>query len=308
MVRAYVIGDVILDKYIHGKIERISTEAPVPIFRNDCVEFRLGGAANVALNMKRMGANISILLNINKDDEWGTLNSMLNKENISVIHIDCESKSKSILKTRLLCDSQQVFRIDEDPQQPDISNYLNSTFIKVLNDGDVVVISDYGKGTIGAGIESFIKKLNSKNVTCIVDAKGSLFNQYAEAAMVKVNSNELKKHLGIELSAQYKEFIRNLSKNMLFRRFLITDGENGMIGIHEHENFTIDSFTQEVFDSTGVGDTVIAAIGVGYINGLNFYDSCKTANYAASIAVKHRGCYAVSENEIKNMISNYGDK
>ena len=301
--KVIVFGDVILDKYIMGSIDRISPEAPVPVLRPSNEEIRLGGAANVALNLSSLGIKATLIGVTGKDGDSRVVNELLKKNKIKIALR--KSLQPTISKTRLLSAQQQILRIDEEENfsEEDWKFTLELFYKHIsLNDVSALVLSDYGKGTL-KDTALLIKKAKAKGKIVLVDPKGKDFSKYKGADIITPNFSEFEDVVGkvgseADLTKKGKALIKALNLNAL----LITRGPEGMTLLQNKKGkVLISGFptqARDVFDVSGAGDTVIAALAGGLAGGFDLGDSIRMANIAAGIVVAKLGTATVTPQEI----------
>lgn len=298
-----VVGDVLLDKYYHGQTSRISPEAPVPVVNVVGQESRPGGAANVALNLKSLGANVSLQGCVGDDEGANTLRGLLLQKEIST-HFHTLN-APTIVKIRALSRHQQLLRLDFEQNFAEFDlTPLIVDYKKMISKHQVVVLSDYGKGTL-TSVSAFIDAAVAKNIPVIIDPKGTDFAKYRQATLLTPNMSEFQAVVGECNSNQLlEEKGRQLLKSLSLRALLITRGEKGMTLI-EKNNSTIHlpAYAKEVYDVTGAGDTVIATLSAAIASGHTFYESAKLANLAASIVVGKLGTATISGNELSHAVN-----
>jgi D-beta-D-heptose 7-phosphate kinase/D-beta-D-heptose 1-phosphate adenosyltransferase len=301
--KVIVFGDVILDKYIMGSIDRISPEAPVPVLRPSNEEIRLGGAANVALNLSSLGIKATLIGVTGKDGDSRVVNELLKKNKIKIALR--KSLHPTISKTRLLSAQQQILRIDEEENfsEEDWKFTLELFYKHIsLNDVSALVLSDYGKGTL-KDTALLIKKAKAKGKIVLVDPKGKDFSKYKGADIITPNLSEFEDVVGrvgseADLTKKGKALIKALNLNAL----LITRGPEGMTLLQNKKGKVLRSDfptqARDVFDVSGAGDTVIAALAGGLAGGFDLGDSIRMANIAAGIVVAKLGTATVTPQEI----------
>ncbi|MDG4811741.1 bifunctional D-glycero-beta-D-manno-heptose-7-phosphate kinase/D-glycero-beta-D-manno-heptose 1-phosphate adenylyltransferase HldE [Hydrogenovibrio sp. 3SP14C1] len=298
-----VVGDVMLDQYWSGRAGRISPEAPVPVVKVADENVRAGGAANVALNIADLGADVSLLGVIGQDSFGQQLNQVLEQAGVSSDWV--YSDSGTICKLRVLSHHQQLIRMDFENAVPKLSaKSLAKLVAEKVAEYDVLVISDYAKGALQY-VEEMIKAAKSQNVPVLIDPKGNDFSRYAGATLIKPNQGEFELIVGAcedqdDLIEKAKQLIQDIDIDAL----LVTRSEHGMALIEKDSGPTIlKSRAQEVFDVTGAGDTVIATLATAYGSGLTLPKSVKLANEAASIVVRKVGTSTVSKVELEEQVN-----
>lgn len=316
--KVLVVGDVILDRYIYGETNRISPEAPVPVVRVMAMEERPGGAANVAVNIRALGVPVSVLGITGDDDTAQTLSKRLQDADVAG-HFLFQSDYLTVTKLRVLSQHQQLLRLDYENHSGEIdSSGLVSMYVDILNGMDVVVLSDYAKGSLRT-IDEFIKEARDRNIPVLIDPKGRDFTRYAGATLLTPNLKEFEAVVGscrndMEIEEKGRELCRTLS----IETILVTRGERGMslISAQNNETTHLAARTHEIFDVTGAGDTVIAATAAGLASGYSLLDSIHYANLAAGLVVGKLGAATVSVDELNHVIEPanfnlkkvYGDK
>jgi D-beta-D-heptose 7-phosphate kinase/D-beta-D-heptose 1-phosphate adenosyltransferase len=296
--RIIVIGDVMLDRYWSGQATRISPEAPVPVVKVKSIEDRIGGAANVALNIAKLGGQVTLLGVIGDDAEGEIVQRLLEAEGV-VCDFVVEKSLRSICKLRVMAQHQQLIRLDfeDTPIQFDQAA-LQSALIRHLPKHDVVVFSDYGKGTL-VEVSSFIAAAKQAGVKTLVDPKGIDYQPYAEADLITPNLSELKAVVGACHDEQ--ELIEKgralLAQNKI-PTLLLTRGEAGMTLIEADQVHSIPAKAKDVFDVTGAGDTVIAVMALCVSLELPLMEAMYLANLAGGIVVGKLGTSTVSLQEL----------
>jgi D-glycero-beta-D-manno-heptose-7-phosphate kinase len=296
--RILVVGDVMLDRYWHGAVERISPEAPVPVVRVERVEERLGGAANVALNVKSLGARVTLLTVVGEDQAADSLRRLLATHGIEA-QLRTDPQLSTILKLRVIGRAQQLIRIDfeNDPGHEVLAQMVDA-FEASLPLHDVVLFSDYGKGGL-AHIPRMIELARTAGKPVFIDPKGQDYGRYAGSTVITPNRSELAQVVGTwKDEADLAARVAALRESIGVESVLLTRSEEGMTlfgrdGIvHEH------SKAREVFDVTGAGDTVIAALATLTAAGLPLEAAMRLANKAAGIVVGKFGTATVSHEEL----------
>ena len=298
--RVLVVGDAMLDRYWFGAVERISPEAPVPVVRvNPSKEQeRLGGAANVAWNVKSLGAKASLLTAIGDDEHGHRLEGLLEKKGIETL-FKRDPRLTTTVKLRVIGRSQQLLRVDFD-QEPDheVLEDMLPSYDKALSVSNAVLFSDYGKGGL-THIPTMIEAARNAKLPVLVDPKGSDWSRYRGATVITPNRNELAQVIGAWTSeAQLRERAQALRTSLELEALLVTRSEDGMTLFDAGEPVTIKADAREVFDVTGAGDTVIATLAVMLASGLSVRDAMPIANRAAGIVVGKFGTAAVSYDEL----------
>ncbi|EHJ94233.1 bifunctional D-glycero-beta-D-manno-heptose-7-phosphate kinase/D-glycero-beta-D-manno-heptose 1-phosphate adenylyltransferase HldE [Vreelandella boliviensis] len=305
--RVLVVGDVMLDRYWHGGTSRISPEAPVPVVRVEDVEDRPGGAANVALNITSLGGYAVLAGVIGVDENAQILQASLTASGVST-YFQCNAEIPTITKLRVMSRNQQLLRLDFEQRLDSVeTSELVSQVEKALPDCDVVILSDYGKGTLNQ-VENLIAKARAHGKRVLIDPKGHDFSKYRGASLITPNLAEFEAVVGpcatdAELSSRGEALRAELELEAL----LITRSEKGMTLIREgHAPLHLPTRAQEVFDVTGAGDTVIGLMGLALASGHAFPEAMMLANLGAGLVVAKPGTATLSIAELYTAL--HGDK
>lgn len=294
-----VVGDIMLDRYWFGDTARISPEAPVPIVKINGNDNRPGGAGNVALNLAALGANVT-LLGITGNDEAATLlEEQLKAANVNADLCKINSLA-TIIKLRVISRHQQLLRMDfEDKLLAIDKDDLLARYKQHLNQANLVILSDYNKGTL-SDPQTLIALARAAKVPVLVDPKGMDFSVYAHATIITPNFKEFTTIVG---DCQNEEDILHKGRALLAKyqidALLITRGEDGMTLIQPDITLHLPAYAREVFDVTGAGDTVIGALGAAVATHMNLLQATALANLAASLAVGKLGAATVSKPELE---------
>ena len=296
--RVLVVGDAMLDRYWFGAVDRISPEAPVPVVRVNREEERLGGAANVALNVKTLGAQATLLTVVGDDEPARKLRQMLAQHGIAAV-LGSDPKLYTIVKLRVIGRAQQLLRVDFE-NQPDheVLASMLSDFEQALAEHDAVLFSDYGKGGL-EHIPRMIELARQLGKPVLIDPKGSDYSRYAGATVITPNRAELAHVIGAWNSeSQLQERAQALRKTHGLAGLLLTRSEEGMSLFDDAGHVQVPAQAREVFDVTGAGDTVIATLGAMLACGLSLREAMPMANRAASIVVGKFGTASVTFDEL----------
>lgn len=298
--RVLVFGDVMLDRYWQGSTLRISPEAPVPVVKIQDIENRAGGAGNVALNIATLGASVDLLGITGNDDNGHVLNELLQQAGVSC-HFLPHPQLPTITKLRVLSRHQQLIRLDfeESFNTTDMSS-LYQNYAAQLPQAGVVILSDYGKGTL-ADAQQLIQTARSARIPVLVDPKGTDFERYRGATLLTPNLSEFEAvagtcHSDDDLIARAQQLISQYDLDAL----LITRSEKGMTLVQrDQEPFHQPTRAREVFDVTGAGDTVISVLGAALAAGMPLVQSTMLANTAAGVVVGKLGTATLTAEELR---------
>lgn len=296
-----VVGDLMIDHYVWGKCERISPEAPVQILKVDKENNRLGGACNVANNLISLGAKVSLCGILGDDIDGKILFNMIKNSNIKTDLIKILGDFSTIKKTRFIASNQQVLRVDIEYKNPKFDIDLILEIIsKQINSFDSVIVSDYGKGFLSKQFtQSLIKLANNSKKPILCDPKGDDYSKYYNATLITPNKKEAQNASNIKIDSKDSLIEAGFKlKEMCNLKFsIITLSEDGM-AIFDSKMTEIPTFAREVFDVTGAGDTVIAALAFGLSSNLDIYKSASFANAAAAVVVGKIGSASATFDEI----------
>ena len=298
--RVLIVGDVMLDRYWFGDVERISPEAPVPVIKVGRVEDRTGGAANVARNVASLGAQATLLSVVGDDEAGNSLEALLKSDHIAArLHRD--KSISTTIKLRAIARHQQLLRIDFETQPSfEILESVLADFTSEINKADVVILSDYGKGGLGH-IEKMIKIAREAKKSVLVDPKGEDYSRYHGATLITPNRSEFRQVAGSWTSEQELEKkAQDLRKKLELDALLVTRSEEGMSLYREEGVLHEGVKAREVYDVSGAGDTVIATFGAMLATGASFEDSMRMANKAAGIVVGKLGTAVATPQELEN--------
>lgn len=296
--RLLVVGDVMLDRYWFGEVNRISPEAPVPIVRIEKREERLGGAANVARNAVALGMEAGLLGVIGADEAGNIVEGLLKDSGIHS-YLNRDQAISTIIKLRVIGRQQQLLRIDfeEKPTELVLRDKL-TRFNALISDYDVIVLSDYAKGSL-VNIAAMISIARQAGKLILVDPKGSDFSRYAGATMLTPNKSEMKQIIGEWSSeSELTEKAQALRRQLDLTALLLTRSEEGMTLYTENEVIHVPAMAREVFDVSGAGDTVIATMATMLAEGKSMQDAVLIANRAGGLVVGKLGTATVSRAEL----------
>ncbi len=310
--RILVVGDIILDEYIWGKVSRISPEAPVPVVEVHRETRMLGGAANVASNLARLGATTVLCGVIGADQAGKEILKMIKDLGLATEAVISDRLRPTSIKTRVIAHNQQVVRFDKESREPlgnenlgRILQYVSG----VLAETDVILISDYGKGVVSRGLmEGIMRLARDRNIPIAVDPKTGNFPCYVGADIITPNHEEAGSYCRfvIEDDKSLMQAGQMLLADLSCAAVLITQGKDGMTLFEKAGKVThIPAVAKEVYDVTGAGDTVIATLCLGMAAGLDLASSALLANFAGGIVVGKVGTSTVSPDELKAAITEY---
>ncbi|HUJ85566.1 MAG TPA: D-glycero-beta-D-manno-heptose-7-phosphate kinase [Burkholderiales bacterium] len=298
--RVLVVGDVMLDRYWIGDVSRISPEAPVPVVLVSSEERRLGGAANVAWNCAALGARTQLLSVVGADPEGRLLETLLKKEGIEPrLHRDRSIKTTQKLRVIARQQRQQLLRVDfEVPPSREVLASKLMEFESALKQCDIVILSDYGKGGLTHVAKMIAMALRARKPV-LVDPKGDDYSRYQGATIVTPNQNELREVVGTwQDERDLERRAQALRRRLKLQALLLTRGERGMTLFRDGTRMNVKTHAREVYDVSGAGDTVIAALGVMLAAGASLAESVRTANRAAGIVVGKFGTAVATREEL----------
>jgi D-glycero-beta-D-manno-heptose-7-phosphate kinase len=296
--RVLVVGDVMLDRYWFGEVERISPEAPVPVVHVVRREDRLGGAANVARNAVALGAQVTLVGLVGADEAATRVHELLAQAGVQA-HLIADAAHPTTLKMRVLGRQQQLLRIDfEEKPTPALLDALHERVAPLLAAHDVVVFSDYAKGAL-AHVEALITLARQHRIAVLVDPKGSDYQRYRGATLVTPNRSEMQQAVGHWTSeADLAERAQGLRDQLELEALLVTRSEQGMTLFTANGRDHVEAQAHEVFDVSGAGDTVLATLAVMRAAGVDWPDAMRWANRAGGIVVGKLGTSIVTAGEL----------
>jgi rfaE bifunctional protein kinase chain/domain len=296
--RVLVVGDVMLDRYWFGSVARISPEAPVPVVRVERSEERPGGAANVARNAAALGARVTLLSVVGRDEAGGKLAKLLKRDGVSAqLHRD--RGISTTVKLRVIGRQQQLLRVDFEttPSHEVLSSKLRE-YRTLLRRHDVVILSDYGKGGL-THIAAMIAAARAARKPVLVDPKGEDFARYRGATLLTPNLAEFRHIAGTARGeADFTVRAQKLRRTLGLEALLVTRSEEGMTLYRRSGRLHVPAQAREVYDVSGAGDTVIATLGVAMASGMAMDDAVRIANRAAGIVVGKFGTAVVEPHEL----------
>jgi len=298
-INSLVIGDFMLDKYTYGHISKISPEAPVSILKVQNEKMQPGGAGNVVLNLLSLGAAVVVIGRIGDDLEGDILLNFLKKQKANIDNLFVQKNYKTPVKNRFIAESQQVLRVDFEKIEPfdnEIEKIVFKKLPQILESIDIVAMSDYAKGFLSERLIRFvIDQAREKNIPIIVDPKGSDFNKYRYANILKPNLKEAYVAANLSQSESLDKVAKILLKQTKIDHLIITRSQEG-ISLYskdfERKNFPARS--KEVKDVTGAGDTVLAMLCLAVANKLDLDHALQLSNIAASLVIEYIGCAQIT--------------
>jgi D-glycero-beta-D-manno-heptose-7-phosphate kinase len=305
-----VVGDVMLDHFVVGRVERISPEAPVPVVAFDSEEYRLGGAANVAHNLRAMGARVQMVGLVGTDPDGARLRAALDDAGISADTLVEDAGRRTTRKLRVVTTrNQQVARIDYEHDRAidgEVEQRLIEALRKAVDSADVVLISDYQKGVVTpATAHAAIEHARRLRIMSLVDPKVPHIDDYAGASVITPNHHEAEAVtlMRIRTSDDARAAAHRFRTRARCESVLITRGEHGMWLLAGNEEHDLPAEAREVSDVTGAGDTVIAAMALALAAGASLFDAARLANCAAGLAVSRFGPAAISADDLRAVLS-----
>lgn len=298
-----VVGDLMVDTYTIGKARRISPEAPVAVIQVETEENRPGGAGNVALNLKSLGADVSLIGRIGNDSTSEILSEALAKENIDVPGLFVQQSYSTPMKNRIIADNQQIVRVDYEKVVP-LPEMLEQTIIEALpglvEGVSAIAISDYGKGFLSKTLLSaLIEIAKGKNIPVITDPKGTDFTKYQGTTIIKPNLSEAYAAAGLQSDANLDLVASKILQLANAQTLMVTRSEAGISIFHRSgERLDFPVRVREIKDVTGAGDTVLAMLTYAIANGLSIDEAAQLSNVAAGIAIEHIGCARIRLSEL----------
>ena len=312
-LRILVIGDVMLDAYVMGKVNRISPEAPVPIVSLENKDARIGGAGNVALNLLALGAKPIICGVIGEDSSGDKLLNLFEKNGISTDGLVKSMARKTTVKTRVISNKQQLLRIDSESTFPLLESEeikLNNTIQNIINQGvDGIIFEDYNKGVLtDSVIQNTIKIAKEKDIPTAVDPKKENFLSYKGVSLFKPNLKELKEGLNLNFDFNsnkelFEKGIEVLEEKLQNEISFVTLSENGVFIKNKTENYYVPAHVRSISDVSGAGDTVIAVATLCLISGASTKQIAEISNLAGGLVCEKSGVVSISKDELLKEVS-----
>lgn len=312
-LRILVIGDVMLDAYVMGKVNRISPEAPVPIVSLENEDARIGGAGNVALNLLALGAKPIICGVIGEDTSGDKLLNLFEKNGISTDGLVKSMVRKTTVKTRVISNKQQLLRIDSESTFPLLESEeikLNNTIQNIINQGiDGIIFEDYNKGVLtDSVIQNTIKIAKEKDIPTAVDPKKENFLSYKGVSLFKPNLKELKEGLNLNFDFNTKKELFEKGIELLEEKLqneisFVTLSENGVFIKNQTEKYYVPAHMRSISDVSGAGDTVIAVATLCLISGASTKQIAEISNLAGGLVCEKSGVVSISKNDLLKEVS-----
>jgi rfaE bifunctional protein kinase chain/domain len=303
-IKTLVVGDVMLDRYWFGNVERISPEAPVPVLAVRSEETRAGGAANVAHNIVALGAQCNLLSVVGDDDAGREIAEILRSYGAST-SLKIDAAIKTIVKLRMVAQNQQLLRADfeEKPSDEVLAQCLED-FKSAVLEADVVILSDYGKGGL-THVADMIEMAKQHNTPVIIDPKGVDYSRYRGATLITPNMKEFEAVVGkVDSELDFSAKARQLREDLALDYLLVTRSEKGM-SLFAKDGTQSDSpaMALEVFDVSGAGDTVISLMALAMVSNISDSEKLTLANTVAGIVVGKLGTAVASIDEVLEKLS-----
>ena len=296
--RILVVGDVMLDRYWFGDVQRISPEAPVAIANIKHIDNRPGGAANVAKNIVSQGGTVTLLSVVGDDQAATELFTQLQNSGIETL-LKKDKSISTIVKIRVLALNQQLIRLDfENNPSHEILLEILEQYTQIIPQYDLVILSDYGKGGLLHTVQ-MIALANKHKIPILIDPKGVDYSKYAGSTLITPNKNELRDAVGAwDSESKLKLKVSKLMKQLNLKHLLLTRSEEGMSLFNDKDVEHYSTVAREIYDVSGAGDTVIATLGLMLANKINIQDAVAIANVAAGIVVAKVGTACVTKQEL----------
>lgn len=309
-----VLGDLMIDQYLWGKMERISPEAPVPVVDIQERERRLGGAANAALNVKALGAQASLCGVVGSDAQGAFLRQVGEQHGLDMQYVFTQEGRKTTQKTRIICSGQQVIRIDDEVRDsipPDLENQIWKKLAAALSTFDGIIFSDYDKGFLKRSlIQKIIQAAVAEGIPTMVDPKFRNFWAYEGCTLFKPNLKELNEGLKIQVQkddfAHIKQATTKLQARMPHTYSLITLSENGVFWADQADNSEqLPAYRREIIDVSGAGDAVMAVAALAMAGGFSISEASQLANIAGGLVCEEVGVVPIRPERLLSAISSF---
>lgn len=300
--KVLVVGDVMLDRYWFGDVNRISPEAPVPVAKISRIDQRAGGAANVARNIASLGGQAGLLSVTGDDEAAAALDALMAQDGVAS-YLMRDANIATTVKLRVVARNQQLIRLDfEENPNHEVLQQVKTRYAEVLPQYDAVIFSDYGKGGL-THIADMIDWAKQAGKTVLIDPKGDDYEKYAGATLITPNRAELKEVVGAWRSEdELTEKAQHLRRHLNLTALLLTRSEEGMTLFNEAAPIYQPTRAQEVYDVSGAGDTVIAGMGLSMAAGFSMAEAMHLANTAAGVVVAKLGTAVCSFDELNQAL------
>jgi len=312
--RVLVVGDLMLDRFVYGGVERISPEAPIPVVRVDRSADMPGGAANVARNLADLGARVTLLGVVGEDQSAADLRARIADSPTIEAHLIADPSRPTSVKTRYVADGQQVMRADREscaPLEAPTARLLCESLEPAISGHDLVVLSDYAKGVLSDEVtRRALDAARAAGKRIIVDPKSRSFAKYRGATLITPNRLELQQASGRDCASLEEVYAasRSLIDDALCECLVVTLGKDGMAVIGRDTALHLPTAARQVFDVCGAGDTVVATLALGLIAGGEVAEAAYLANTAAGLVVAKRGTATVTTGEIMGSLMPADDR
>jgi rfaE bifunctional protein kinase chain/domain len=304
-----VIGDSILDEYWEGKVERISPEAPVPVYEYVKSRKVLGGAANTANNIRSLGGNVSLISLVGTDRNAKEIVKLCNDSGINTEFIINDTYRPTTTKTRVMVGNNQLLRIDKELKvqcRKSLSDQIKNNVKKILKDYNAIIFSDYAKGLLSKElINDIILEAKKMAIKTFVDPVPSTIDFYKDVDYIKPNKKETETYIGVAFDKEYSnagEILKLLNKKFK-SKWIVTLGKDGMLFKNKNNCEIIHTFSKDVFDVSGAGDTAMAALTLSISAGNKLKESIIFANICSGIVVGKIGTATCTVGDIKNYLN-----
>jgi len=313
-LKIIIVGDVMIDSYVWGTVERISPEAPVPVVNVRKQERRLGGAANVALNVQALGASPILCSVIGDDEDANSLEKLLQNQQMTTEGILRAEHRVTTVKHRILAGSQQLLRIDAETDSP-ISQKNSDLLVQKIKElattAQAIIFEDYDKGVLTAqNIKEIIEFANKNNIPTIVDPKKRNFWHYTHTTLFKPNLKELREGLKMEIQVQSNlaEAVEKFCKEMQIQTAMITLSEYGVFIANNTESLRIPAHKREIADVSGAGDTVVSIAALCTALGIGLSQTAALANLGGGLVCEYLGVVPIDKQKLLDEATKIWDK
>ena len=309
-LKVLVIGDVMVDAYYFGSVERISPEAPVPVISVSKKDHRPGGAANVALNLISLGAKVSLCAVIGLDEEGRELMSLLHSEKIDTDGIYTDNSRPTTMKTRVISSNHHLLRIDHESTKSintETENFLIDFVKKSIHTIDAIIIEDYNKGLLTERlISEVISIANQKNIPTIVDPKKENFFAYKNCTLFKPNRKEIREGLKTDLDLTIADNVEKAADELMnilgCKNIMVTLSEDGVFVKSAEKSSHVKAHERKIIDVSGAGDTVVSVAALCLASGMDLSQTAEIANIAGGLVCQKVGVVPINRHELLDEI------